>query len=566
MKLDEAASRHYAFNVAFLTRIDFQLLIDSHARIESSWPVKKHLYKALPEKTVKRLAPITDSNLHKLFRYTIAALLIVLAGRNGILIGQEPASQQQPAAKRVQPEPQKNVLFFHIDDLRPELACYGQNAIKSPNIDSLAASGVLFNRAYCQQALCGPSRISMMSGMYPDSTGVTDLWTPLTKVMPDAMTLPRYFKERGYETFSFGKVYHHNRDDKKSWSVLGKRHTTKYASQETLDAMAQRVKEGKAQGVDVGTLRRLGKGPAFEIADVPDEVYPDGKVANRAIETLGQNRGKPFFMCVGFAKPHLPFAAPKKYWDLYQRADFDIPPRTLPENAPTLAFTKWDELRSYLGMPKTGHLTDQQTRQLKHGYAASVSFADAQVGKVLAELDRLGLRENTIVVLWGDHGYKLGDYGAWCKHTNFELDTHVPFMISAPGFSQGKHSDALVEMVDVFPTLATLTGGSIPESCDGKSLKEVLAEPETKFRDFAISQYPRGKTMGYSLRNERWRYTEWINSQTSKIVARELYDHQSSALANQNRASDPNHEALITELSKQLNAASRIKAVASSKQ
>jgi iduronate 2-sulfatase len=472
-------------------------------------------------------------------------LAILLAGK--ALKAQEPA------------KPQKNILFFHIDDLRPELGCYGQSAIKSPNIDSLAASGVLFNRAYCQQALCGPSRISMMSGMYPDSSGITDLWTPLTKVHPNAMTMPRYFKERGYETFSFGKVYHHNRDDKKSWSILDPKHTIKYANQETLDAMAQRVKEGKEQGVDVNTLRRLGKGPAFEKEDVPDDAYPDGKVANRAIETLRQNKDKPFFMCVGFAKPHLPFAAPKKYWDLYNRDDFDVPPRELPKDAPSLAFTKWDELRSYLGMPKEGHLSDEQTRQLKHGYAASVSFADAQVGKVLAELDRLGLRENTIIVLWGDHGYKLGDYGAWCKHTNLEIDAHVPFMISAPGFAKGKQSDSLVEMVDVFPTLAELTGGDVPASCDGKSLNPVLAEPETDFRDFAISQYPRGSTMGYSLRNERYRYTEWINSKSGKIVARELYDHKDSQIANRNLADDSKFAELVEELSKQLDAAARVK-------
>ena len=474
-------------------------------------------------------------------------LLFVFPEENGILFGQDKT------------ESKKNVLFFHIDDLRPELGCYGQEAIKSPNIDSLAASGVLFNRAYCQQALCGPSRISMMSGMYPDTTGICDLWTPLTKIMPDAMTMPRYFKERGYQTCSFGKVYHHNRDDNQSWSTLMPKNSVVYANQQTIDEIEQRVKQGEEKGVGVDELRILAKGPAFEMADVPDEAYPDGKVAMEAIKSLRQNKDKSFFMCVGFAKPHLPFAAPKQYWDLYQRDDFDVPQRELPKDAPSLAFTKWGELRAYLGMPETGPLSDDQTRQLKHGYAASVSFADAQVGKVLAELDRLGLRENTIVVLWGDHGYKLGDYGAWCKHTNLELDTHVPFIVSAPGFTAGKRTDSLVEMVDVFPTLAALTGGPIPDSCDGKSLEEVLAEPKTKIREFAISQYPRGKTMGYSLRNDRWRYTEWINSVTKRTVGRELYDHQSSALAYQNLANDPQHVKMIAELSKQLDAAGRIK-------
>jgi iduronate 2-sulfatase len=500
--------------------------------------------------------------------------MVVFAGGNGFLIGQELDPQQQPwvlhySTKKAvieKPATQKNVLLFHIDDLRPELACYGQEAIKSPNIDSLAASGVLFKRAYCQQALCAPSRISMMSGMYPDSTGIYDLFTPLTKVHPEAMTMPRFFKGRGYETYSFGKVYHHTRDDKKNWSVLRKKPTPKYASQETLDAIEKRTKEGEAKGVNIDELRILAKGPAFEIADVPDEAYPDGKVAQQAIESLRENKDKPFFMCVGFAKPHLPFAAPKKYWDLYQRDAFDVPPRTLPKDSPSLAFTKWGELRSYRGVPEKGHLSDEQTRQLKHGYAASVSFADAQVGKVLAELDRLGLRENTIIVLWGDHGYKLGDYGAWCKHTNLELDTHVPFMISAPGFAKGASSNSLVEMVDVFPTLATLTGGNIPDSCDGKSLDGVLRKPDTTIRDFAVSQYPRGKTVGYSLRNARWRYTEWINTKSNEIVARELFDHDASSLAYQNLASDPKHAALVTELSKQLDTAGRLKALATTSQ
>lgn len=456
----------------------------------------------------------------------------------------------------------QNVLIIFVDDLRPELNCYGETEIKSPNIDTLAAQGVLFDRAYCQQALCGPSRISMMSGMYPDSTGISDLWTPLTKAIPDAMSMPRYFKERGYQTFSYGKVYHHNRDDKKSWTHLEPKDIVKYAKSETLDGIKRRTEEGKRNNVDIDQLRKLGKGPAIEMADVEDDAYPDGRTANKAIESLRRNQDKPFFMCVGFAKPHLPFAAPKQYWDLYRRDQFEVPKRSLPADAPKLAFTAWNELRGYLGMPEKGPLSDAQTQELKHGYAASVSFADAQVGKVLSELDRLGLRENTVVVLWGDHGYKLGDYGLWCKHTNLELDTRVPFIISAPGFTKGNRSSSLVEMVDIFPTLAKLTGGDVPKTCDGKSLETILSNPDSSIRKFALSQYPRGSTTGYSLRNQRWRYTEWISSKTKKVVASELYDHQTSSLANKNLAGHPEHASLVAKLSKQLNAAERIKALA----
>ncbi|MDF7823452.1 sulfatase [Pontiellaceae bacterium B12227] len=457
-------------------------------------------------------------------------------------------------------KPQKNILLFYVDDLRPELGCYGAEYIKSPNIDTLAEAGIVFDRAYCQQALCGPSRISMMSGQYPNTTGIMDLWTPLTKIYKDAMTLPRYFKERGYFTGSYGKVYHHTRDDTQSWTELIPKPDVKYANAETLRGMEERVAEGKKRGLSVDELRVLGKGPAVEMADVADNAYPDGKIADQAIESLRKNKEKPFFICVGITKPHLPFAAPKRYWDLYGREQFDVPKQVRPEGAPDVAFTVWGELRGYRGMPKEGLLTDEQTRELKHGYAASVSFADAQVGRVLDELDRLGLREDTIIVLWGDHGWKLGEYGAWCKHTNFELDANVPFIVSAPGFTKGKRSGAMVEMIDIFPTLADLTGGEVPESCDGKSMKALLKNPDGKFRPYAVTMYPRGSVTGYSMRNQRWRYTEWIHTETKEIKIRELYDHKDSPIADKNLANNPEYKGLIAELSKQLNSAARVEA------
>ena len=470
----------------------------------------------------------------------------------------QPIGQPLGQALGQSPATKTNVLIFHMDDLRPELGCYDADYIKSPNIDALAAQGVLFQRAYCQQALCAPSRISMMSGMYPDTTGIYDLWTPITKVMPKAVTMPRYFKKRGYQTLSFGKVYHHTRDDKDSWTVLQPKHPVIYANPKTIDAIAQRRQAGQAKGVGVSELRTLSKGPAFEILDAPDNAYPDGKTAQQAIDALIKSDGKPFFMCVGFTKPHLPFAAPKRYWDQYQRDEFDVPERKLADGTPTLAITKWGELRNYRGIPDQGPLSDDLTRQLKHGYAASVSFADAQVGKVLAELDRQNLRKNTIIVLWGDHGYKLGDYGLWCKHTNLELDARVPLIVSAPGFKSNVRTQSLVEMVDLFPTLAKLSGGDIPATCDGKSLEPLLKNPEQPFRDYTVSQYPRGTKMGYSLRDSRWRYTEWIHTQTKEIALRELYDHQSTQRPNQNLAKQPEHEKVVARLSKLLNARQRL--------
>lgn len=450
----------------------------------------------------------------------------------------------------------KNVLVFFIDDLRPELNCYGSDYIHSPSIDELASQGVRFKRAYCQQALCAPSRISMMTGQYPDTTGITDLFTPLLKVQPEALTLPRYFKDRGYATCSFGKVYHHTRDDRENWSELSPRPARKYADRATLQAIDRRVAEGKKNGVAIEQLRVLGKGPPVENADVEDEAYADGQVAEQTRQALRRYHDKPFFICVGFAKPHLPFAAPARFWNLYDREQFTVPDRTRPPGAPKLAFTRWGELRGYRGMPQKGPLTDEKTKELRHGYAASVSFVDAQVGKVMAELDRLALRENTIVVLWGDHGYKLGDFGGWCKHTNFELDTRVPLIVSAPGFTRGKHTSELVEIVDLFPTLADLTGGDTPESCEGRSLRPVLSDTSSAHRNSALSQYPRGSTMGYSLRTERWRYTEWLNAD-KQTVSRELYDHSDSDAPIRNIANEPKHAKLVSMLSKQLSSRAR---------
>lgn len=446
----------------------------------------------------------------------------------------------------------QNILVFFIDDLRPELACFGELYVKSPNIDALASTGVVFERAYCQQAICAPSRASMMAGQYPETLGIYDLWSPLRRTVPDVMSMPRYFFERGYETSSFGKVYHHHNDDRAFWSVLPDVPGEIYADSKTLESIQQRKKEARAKGLKRLELSKASKGPAFEVADVNDDAYRDGAVAQQAIAALRRTEGKPFFMCVGFAKPHLPFSAPKRYWDLYQRGHFTAPARKLPQGAPSMAFTTWGELRSYQGMPQAGPLNDEHSAELMHGYAACVSYADAQVGKVMAELDRLGLRENTIVVLWGDHGYKLGEYGLWCKHTNLELDARVPLIISAPGFPAGHHSLALVEMIDVFPTLAELTGGEIPESCEGKSFSAVLEDPSKAFRSNALSQYPRGSTMGYSLRTDRWRFTQWIHAENQTVVAQELYDHRDSQMPPRNLADEPEHAKQVAEFAKQL--------------
>jgi len=448
-----------------------------------------------------------------------------------------------------------NVLFFFMDDLRPELGCYGDKLVKSPNIDRLAARSVLFERAYCQQAVCAPSRASVMSGLRPDSTGIYDLGHPLRRTKPDVVSLPQWFKEHGYVTARFGKVYHHENDDEAFWNEMPKRGGKEYNSAETLAAIEKLNQAAKAKGLKGLQLYTATRGPSLEAADVPDTAYPDGITAEQAIESLRRNRTNAFFMCVGFTKPHLPFCAPKKYWDLYQRDEFPVPGRAKPEGVPDIALTGWGELRSYSDVRGfRGDLDDDKTQEMIHGYHAAVSFSDAQVGKVLDELDKLGLADNTIIVLWGDHGWKLGDYGMWCKHTNFEIDTRVPLMVSAPGKVQGKHAAGLVEMVDVFPTLTELCGGDAPRQCEGKSLVAMLRDPTTKGHEFAVSQYPREqeRVMGYTIRNDRWRYTEWVDLQKKEIVARELYDQSGTLTPGQNLVNEAEHAKRVEELAAKL--------------
>lgn len=446
----------------------------------------------------------------------------------------------------------RNILFIAVDDLRPQLGCYGNTLVKSPNIDALAASGFVFERAYCQQALCAPSRASLLTGVRPDSTGVTDLETPLASVRPDLVSLPKLLKQNGFETVSLGKIYHHSlKDDPEAWSTRpwwpsgkGKWVGGHYAS-----ANAKRLWDEGVRGKESYQLWPT------EAPDVPDNHLPDGLCAEQAVSELQRLKdGKPFFLAVGFLKPHLPFVAPKKYWDLYRREDFTpSPQRDWPQGAPTEATPNWGELRSYLDMPKQGPVSDDQARQLIHGYHACVSYTDAQIGRVLAELDRLGLRESTAVVLWGDHGWKLSDYGAWTKHTNFEIDTHAPLILRAPGYAGGERRKQLVEFVDIYPTLAELVGLQAPASVEGTSFVPLLGEPQRQWKTATFSQYPRGKkVMGYSVRNARYRYTEW--RQNGQVIARELYDHATSDIAPRNLINDAALRDEVHKLAGQLQA------------
>jgi arylsulfatase A-like enzyme len=451
-------------------------------------------------------------------------------------------------AAPVQAGKKLNVLFIAVDDLRPELGCYGVSGIKSPSIDALAGRGMRFERAYCQQAVCSPSRTSLLTGRRPDTTKVYDLETHFRKNLPDVITLPQHFKDNGYHTQAFGKIYHGGLDDRPSWSVP---HTSSKVPHYISKEILADVRKRGASGLEVGGKN---KGPAWESGECADNALPDGHIADRAIEALREVKDKPFFLAVGFVKPHLPFVAPKKYFDLYPPEHFKLPENyRRPAGAPDVAMTTFGELRAYLGMPKKGALSEQQALELLRAYYASVSYMDAQVGRLMAELDALKLRESTIVVLWGDHGWHLGDQGLWCKHTNFEAAAHAPLILSVPGQKNaGGRTSALVEFVDIYPSLCELVALPKPNGLEGTSFAPLLDDPNRPWKKFAMSQYPRPnqKAMGYSIRTDRHRYTEWQNPADPKqVVARELYDHQSDPLETKNVADDPTNAATVKELS-----------------
>jgi iduronate 2-sulfatase len=444
-----------------------------------------------------------------------------------------------------------NVLFFAVDDLRPELSAYGKSYIHSPNLDRIAKRGLTFTRAYCQQAVCSPSRSSLLTGTRPDTTKVYDLQTHFRKALPDVVALPQHFKDHGYFTQGMGKLYHGSLDDPRSWSTPITQPKSAHGTYGLPESRPAQGKQGKKRGE---------RGPAFESSDVPDNTFHDGELADMAVAALRDiaKKNQPFWLGVGFIRPHLPFVSPKKYWDLYDPAKIELAANPFPpKNAPGYAVTSGGELRTYRGTPASGPVPDDLARQLKHGYYAAISYMDAQVGRVLDDLERLGLAENTIVILWGDHGWKLGEHGSWCKHSNVENDTNAPLLISVPGMkSAGARTDALVEFVDIYPSLAELCGLPLPSHLEGTSFAPLITDPQRAWKTAAFSQYPREedgkKLMGYSMRTDRYRFTRWVHrDDQTKVDAVELYDHQTDPRENVNIANDPKHAELVKSLTEQ---------------
>ena len=442
-----------------------------------------------------------------------------------------------------------NVLFIAVDDLKPIAGCYGGTA-KTPNLDRLAARGVRFDRAYANQAVCAPSRNALMTGLRPQTLGIYDLGTHFRKARPDAVTLAQAFQTVGYRTEAMGKILHvghGNHEDPASWTVPHwQAKTVAYQLPES------RAKAGLTREEALFENKspdKLPRGAAYESADVADGEYPDGAIATEAIRRLHAAResGAPSFIAVGFLKPHLPFCAPKKYWDLYDRAKIELPAvRTAPKDAPAFAPQYGGELRQYAGIPESGPLDDDLARTLLHGYHAATSYMDAQLGRVLDALDAEGLAEKTIVVLWGDHGWHLGDHGMWCKHTNYEQAARIPLLIAAPGVRPGV-SAAFVETVDLYPTLCELAAIAAPAGLDGRSFAPSLRDLSVPARDHITHVYPRGDRLGRAIREQRYRMVEWkAPGAPAEDAVLELYDYEADPAETANVAAQ--HPDIVARL------------------
>jgi iduronate 2-sulfatase len=494
-----------------------------------------------------------------------------------------------------------NVLFIAIDDLKPVLGCYGSSLIKTPNIDRLAKMGTVFMSNYVQQAVCGPTRASVMTGMRPDYTKVWDLKTKMRDVNPDILSLPQYFITQGYSTQGIGKVYDprcvdkdidkpswsvpYYKTDKKYYGIYGEPAEGRYQLPETKVLVEKYIKEALDNGktkAEANEYVQTKIKPSVESADVADYAYTDGANVLKAIDILTElkKKNQPFFFAVGIAKPHLPFAAPKKYWDLYKRQDMPLEKfQEQSKNPVAVAYHNSGELRAYTDIPPLTSFTDQKPygitlppdkqKELIHGYYAAVSYADANVGKLLDALDSLGLTKNTIIVLWGDHGWHLGDHNLWCKHTNFEQATLAPLIIAAPGIAASK-TNSQTEHLDIFPTLCDLSGLNIPAILAGKSLLPIMKNPAASVKEYAVSQYTRSSAtaenekqnmadpnaMGYSIRTKQYRYTLWMGNgfrsdkpfDKKLVLGAELYDYVKDPLETENVVNDKKYKAVAKQM------------------
>jgi len=478
-----------------------------------------------------------------------------------------------------------NVIFIAIDDLKPTIGAFGDEFAKTPVLDKVAKNGTTFTNNHTQQAVCGPSRASLLTGKRPDYTKVRDLKTKMRDINPNILTIPQYFKENGYITAGVGKIYDprcvDEYRDQPSWSLpfikeadlnypqeYGQPALGYYQNKEIKEQITVLRKEAEGKGVsNINKYVRDRYKPPFEISNVPDEAYTDGAITVSALSLLDQvsdDTSKPFFLAIGFKRPHLPFVAPKKYWDLYDREAIQLAAfQKKSKNSSDLAYHSSGEMRSYLSSEvhyklnekKLLEMDEELQKKLIHGYYACVSFVDTQVGKIIEKLKEKDLDKNTIIVVFGDHGWHLGDHSLWNKHSNFEQATRSPLMIYVPNGNTSVKVSSPTEFVDLFPTLCELSGLSIPENLDGKSLLPLINQTNKVAKKYAVSQWHKGKVTGYSFRTDTYRYTVWIDKKKSSefitsndIVAQELYDYSKDPLETRNHFGRPEYKAIQKEL------------------
>jgi arylsulfatase A-like enzyme len=470
-----------------------------------------------------------------------------------------------------------NILFIAIDDLKPTIGSFDDSLAVTPNLDALSHYGTVFLNNHTQQAICGPSRASLLTGKRPDYTMVWDLKTKMRDVNPNILTIPQYFKENGYQSIGIGKIFDprcvDNDRDKPSWSIpfikenlleypIGY-HSPElgfYQSKEITNKIKEIKSEAKKKGVkNLNSYVRERYKPPVEIGDVPDEAYVDGAIAVKTVELLdGIDKSKPFFLAVGFKRPHLPFVAPRAYWELYREEQIKIAEyQKKSQNAVDIAYHNSGEMRSYkspdiqyeLNEHGLLNLEHDLQKKLIHGYYASTSYIDALIGKIIHKLKKNGLYDNTIIVVWGDHGWHLGDHSLWNKHSNIEQATRSPLIIFDPRINIENRIKSPTEFVDIFPTLCDLSGLEIPENLDGISLKSQIKGESNTSKVYAVSQYPRGKKMGYSFRTDQYRYTVWIENKKSTdsiymedVVGEELYDYYNDPIESENKIDLPNYQ------------------------
>lgn len=441
------------------------------------------------------------------------------------------------ASETVGPRP-LNVLFLAIDDLRPAVGVYGDPLAITPNIDRLASRGLVFERAYCQQALCAPSRASIMTGWRPEAfprISAGEGSRHYREALPDVVTLPQHFKNHGYTTESIGKINHVYPPilDPVSWSVP-----------EQLADIVKRDEYLRPENRVGGFIQPMRKGAATEAIDAPDNAYVDGQAADLAIARLRELKDRPFFLAVGTKRPHLPWTAPQRYWDMHAGRDFSLRPETARSFAADFVEShpwrfSWrrnsGEMRAYTDIRPLQDIEPAKAEELRRGYYASVSYVDVQIGRIIDELDRLQLTDSTIIVLWSDHGYHLGENGLWGKKTNTELDLRVPLIVVAPGHTRpGTRTNALVELVDLYPTLADLAGLPREPELEGTSFLPVLGHPDQAWKSAVFSRYVNAGMVGEAIRTDEYRYIKWTDQDDGRVVDRELYHLSTDPLERDN--------------------------------